>query len=1387
MSTNFLRHSDRCQGGGSGGPLRGCCARRRRSPGAKSRRIFFFLGVVVALCCLLFCVPDASCVPVRAASSTASGSGTEPVYLLNMMHHADPQLNSSAKIIWTGMDAAFYASGYTVGGKRPLVIVEPDSSANLSDVAAVIAQGLADHPTLLGVLGPYSDASTMAALNSDVVKENHLVLLAPFTGSSTVRVWNPHAFFIRAEPLAELKVIMAYVVYTLRAKRIAFMYLTDADYGDAEYHEVQGMLSYLERDPAVVYSVEYSAADSAVNRAAFDAMADTHPQVVIVWGIPSLQTSEFVRELMLDPRTSSAAIMGCFALQKTLYEAYTNVTAREGSNKHDHQIFSSAIARSPTDDNTNITHMALFQKEIAHYLVHSGRSSNSLLNGSRSSDALNSSADLLSAAKALFTDDAAPGQVTVSGWLAGKVIQRTLERVDWITDRATYQTGLFDQNRFVVGGDAVFGDYGGTCDAFAAKTGAMCNCNQGGHTAVLSRLTSGALWTVLDTVFTYSQAVCYSTDANLPKPLSVLTFALTDHGKVVDPTGRISSIVPLTMDFLNTTELSLSMAVLNASTTTQQAVLDAEVSEHTVDVLMGPMAGGLEMGDLLVVEPIFAHGRRVIEKRSFIRVMPTVAQEIYILYSNLPTIAAVTGVAAELHVVVRGFVDLESAQMADVLSRTADTFGYSDPTITSVAMDDDLTSAFSTSGVNCFLGFTDGDPSTIATFLATNPSAIIVADFKEFSRWHYMLLPPFSNLEPSVRRRFLTFANMPLWSDTSDDAHAASPLLAAFHEMLPDPANHTPAHLENMISAGFVKQLTVATNVINSANLVDTLYRKGTMTFYEMDFGKFEWSCSTTTAGETCMHNNNGARSIVVLSMERVLDPKVPVTVEATTPSMIYTTTRHGDNKLSPASLAGVIVGSVMGGLLLIGLVLAFVFCCLVGVRNNDAAPKMVDEPVTIVFTDIESSTALWAALPQLMPEAVAAHHRVIRLAISKHKCYEVKTIGDSFMIACKDAHSAVKLAMDIQTKLLEYDWKTSEIDDAYRDFELQRAQEAGGEHPHSAQLSRDAYEVLWNGLRVRMGIHTGLSDIRLDEVTRGYDYYGETSNMAARTEAITNGGQVVVTEATWWALSDATREQLDSTDLGAQRLRGVPHVVKMYQLNPVVGRQHANLRTEIEAVLPDNATTTTETNTLDDPTSSHTNMSCTAAAVSFVLASCFSTYPPAQRIRELQPLLAKWSVPAPPRHSGISAEDYCQGLLNRLAVRVGRVTEARLRRNGGDNGAESNLLSSVGGTAGGPRISLPLRSGSNAHEPEHCEDAPSRLRDRATMGDFHGFFRPTETQRSSLRPPSERRCRGGNPLQTQDEPMVFDLSWSRNGAADDRAEIPEPVVTNAAGAGRLT
>eukprot|EP00667_Euglena_gracilis_P029947 EG_transcript_40525 len=37
------------------------------------------------------------------------------------------------------------------------------------------------------------------------------------------------------------------------------------------------------------------------------------------------------------------------------------------------------------------------------------------------------------------------------------------------------------------------------------------------------------------------------------------------------------------------------------------------------------------------------------------------------------------------------------------------------------------------------------------------------------------------------------------------------------------------------------------------------------------------------------------------------------------------------------------------------------------------------------------------------MATALDAHHSLLRKLIQKYKCYEVKTIGDSFMVACAD------------------------------------------------------------------------------------------------------------------------------------------------------------------------------------------------------------------------------------------------------------------------------------------------------------------------------------------------------------------------------------------------
>eukprot|EP00667_Euglena_gracilis_P005443 EG_transcript_5481 len=200
----------------------------------------------------------------------------------------------------------------------------------------------------------------------------------------------------------------------------------------------------------------------------------------------------------------------------------------------------------------------------------------------------------------------------------------------------------------------------------------------------------------------------------------------------------------------------------------------------------------------------------------------------------------------------------------------------------------------------------------------------------------------------------------------------------------------------------------------------------------------------------------------------------------------------------------GGVAGGAAAGLIIIGGCLL----CWVrrhGRRNNTDAPKDPSQGFCIIFTDIQGSTSLWAAIPDVMAAALDAHHTLIRRLIAKYHCYEVKTIGDSFMCATRSPSQAVAFALALQEDFVRHDWGTDRIDRVYAALMPPDAEpEAAG---------------CWNGLRVRAGIHFGLGDIKLDPISKGYDYYGTVVNTAARIESVCHGGQTGVSAAVFEAL----------------------------------------------------------------------------------------------------------------------------------------------------------------------------------------------------------------------------------------------------------------------------
>jgi DNA-binding NarL/FixJ family response regulator len=152
---------------------------------------------------------------------------------------------------------------------------------------------------------------------------------------------------------------------------------------------------------------------------------------------------------------------------------------------------------------------------------------------------------------------------------------------------------------------------------------------------------------------------------------------------------------------------------------------------------------------------------------------------------------------------------------------------------------------------------------------------------------------------------------------------------------------------------------------------------------------------------------------------------------------------------------------------------------------------------VTLLFTDIESSTRLVQELGDAYAGALEQHRTVLRGAVAEAGGDEVDCRGDEFSAVFTGADEAVAAAQAIQNG-----------------------------HDDS--------------LRVRIGIHTG-EPLRVEG-----DYVGVDIHRTARICAAGHGGQVLLSEATKALL----RSPVSLRDLGEHLLRGLDRPERIYQLD---------------------------------------------------------------------------------------------------------------------------------------------------------------------------------------------------------------------------------------------
>jgi len=161
---------------------------------------------------------------------------------------------------------------------------------------------------------------------------------------------------------------------------------------------------------------------------------------------------------------------------------------------------------------------------------------------------------------------------------------------------------------------------------------------------------------------------------------------------------------------------------------------------------------------------------------------------------------------------------------------------------------------------------------------------------------------------------------------------------------------------------------------------------------------------------------------------------------------------------------------------------------------------------VTILFTDIEGSTALAQRLGDKPYHALLAeHNRILREQVARHGGHEVKSMGDGFMVAFASAARALACAVDIQKAFAHHN------------------------------------ETVEAPIRVRIGLNTG------ESIEEAGDYFGTAVTLAARIAARAQGGQILVSEVV--RAVGGSLAGVEFRDAGRKQLKGIKGRQRVFEV----------------------------------------------------------------------------------------------------------------------------------------------------------------------------------------------------------------------------------------------
>ena len=201
---------------------------------------------------------------------------------------------------------------------------------------------------------------------------------------------------------------------------------------------------------------------------------------------------------------------------------------------------------------------------------------------------------------------------------------------------------------------------------------------------------------------------------------------------------------------------------------------------------------------------------------------------------------------------------------------------------------------------------------------------------------------------------------------------------------------------------------------------------------------------------------------------------------------------------------------------------------------------------ICCVFTDIVRSSDLWERSPSSMIASMIMHDSTVRDCIKKYIGYEVKTIGDAFMVVFEDPILAFAFCHEVQSRFVNEKWPES--------LPMPIIPVPGTQKP------------LWNGLQVRIGLHYGIANLEENPLTARADYRGSTINTAARLESKASSGTVCCLESMVDLVKSHYGDRYIYKDHGIHNLKGIGDK-KLFISVPSALRERFNVSAPIQTV----------------------------------------------------------------------------------------------------------------------------------------------------------------------------------------------------------------------------